>query len=235
MRSAVAPKFLLSLTALGLATALVGNGCSGGGEAQATTVPATTVPATTVAPIDAEPLFGSLGGFVSAFVAIGQSGATQGAEPFPLTEEGLTRGAIPSGGEGFVSVDVIPSGVIGGTLDDAGAVTSVFVFLDPLTASAAPAVISLLGSTIATPAQFDQAAFAEEYRALALDAEFSADKQSWTPSSNASGHSLVTTIVEGVSGGHNLIEVAIVPIADEATSIAAVKPIRNEVFGLVPG
>jgi hypothetical protein len=228
MRSAAALNFLV----LGLAAALVATGCSGGDdESQATTVPA----ATTVAPIAAEPLFGSLGGFVAAFVAIGQSGATQGAEPFLLTEAALTRGPIPSGGEGFVSTDVIPSGVIGGTLDDDGAVTAVFVFLDPLTASAAPAVISLLGSTIATPAQFDQAAFAEEYRTLALDAEFNAGKQSWTASSNASGHSLVTTIVEGASGGHNLIEVAIVPIADEATALAAVKPIRNEVFGLVAG
>ena len=86
---------------------------------------------------------------------------------------------------------------------------------------------------MATPAQFDQVAFAEEYRALALDAEFNAGKQSWTPSSNDSGHSLVTTIVEGVGSGHNLIEVAIVPIADEAGALAAVKPIRNEVFGLV--
>jgi hypothetical protein len=86
---------------------------------------------------------------------------------------------------------------------------------------------------MATPAQFDQVAFAEEYRTLALDAEFNAGKQSWTPSSNGSGHSLVTTIVEGVGNGHNLIEVAIVPIADEASALAAVKPIRNEVFGLV--
>jgi hypothetical protein len=212
-----------------VAVALLAAACSGGDDGSV----ATTTPATTAGPVAAEPLFGSVGAFVAAFVAVGESGVTQGAQPIPLTEDGLTRGPLPSGGEGFVSVEAVPSGVVGGTLDGGGAVTSVFVFLDPLTGSAANAVISLLASTLDTPAQFDQAAFAEEYRALALDAEFSAGKQSWTPSSNASGHSLVTTIVEGVGTGHNLIEVAIVPIADEAAALAAVKPIRNEVFGLV--
>ena len=218
-----------------LGVGLLATACSGGDDASvATTAPPTTVaPATTVADGEARSLFGSVGGFVAAFTAVGGSGATQGAQPIPLTEDALTRGPLPSGGEGFVSVEAIPSGVVGGTIDDDGAVTSVFVFLDPLTASAANAVISLLASTMATPAQFDQIAFAEEYRSLALDAEFNADKQSWTPSANDSGHSLVTTIVEGVGDGHNLIEVAIVPIADEAAALAAVKPIRNEVFGLV--
>ena len=241
MRSQVSPGQRRYGLAVGVTSlVLLLPACSGDDDESAATKapvisPPTTAPATTAAAVEARPLFGSLGGFVNAFVAIGQSGATQGAEPFALTEDSLTRGTIPSGGEGFVSVDTIPSGVIGGTLDGDGAVTALFVFLDPLTASAAPAVISLLGSTIATPAEFDQAGFAEEYRQLALDAAFTAGDQRWTPSSNDSGHSLVTTVGEGVNGGHNLIEVAIVPIADEAGALAAVKPIRNEVFGLVAG
>ena len=141
-----------------LAVALMATACSGGDDAS---VVATTVPATTVAVVEVDPLFGTVGGFVAAFTAVGGSGATSGAQPIPLTEDVLTRGPLPRGGEGFVSVEAIPSGVVGGTVDDDGAVTSVFVFLDPLTASAANAVVSLLASTMATPAQFDQVAFAD--------------------------------------------------------------------------
>ncbi len=212
------------------ATLLVAPACSG--DTAGDTGDATDV---TVAAVDVEPLFGSLSGFVAAFVAVGEAGITAGAEPFPLTASELTTGPLPTGGEGFVTADAIPNGVLGGTVDADGAVTAVFVFLDPVAASAAPAVISLLGTTIATPATFDQAAFAAEYRQLALEAPSSAGEQRWTPSSNGSGHSLVTTVVEGASGSGNLIEVAIVPVADEVAAKAAVKPIRNAVIGLLAG
>lgn len=198
----------------------------------ATTVP--TVPATSAAPsVAADPLFPSVSGFVAAFVGVGESGATQGAAAFPLTLDGLVTGPLASGGDGFISVDAIPNGLIGGTSDADGAVTAVFVFLDPLAASAAPAVISLLGTTIATPAEFDQAAFAQEYRALALESSARAGDQVWTPSTNGSGHSIVTSVIDRTDGGGSLIEVAIVPYGDEAAAKAAVKPIRNEVIGLV--
>ena len=231
------------------ALALVLAACSGGdgdtapattapaSTTPATTTPATTTPATvptTAATAPAEPLFGSLGGFVAAFTAVGSSGATQGTE-FALTEAGLTTGSIDSdlGETGFITVDAIPSGALGGAVDAGGEVTSVFVFVDPLTLTAAPAVLSLLAAMLPTPAQFDQATFAQEYRGLASDAAFRADDQLWYPSTNGSGHSLVATVVEGASGSNNLVEVAVVPIADEAAAKAAVRPLRNAVFSLV--
>jgi hypothetical protein len=45
----------------------------------------------------------------------------------------------------------------------------------------------------------------------------------------------VTTVVAGAAGSNNLIEVAIVPVTDEADAMAAVRPIRNEVIGLLAG
>jgi hypothetical protein len=202
--------------------------CSGGDGATSST---TTTAAALVA---AEPLFPSLSGFVAAFTAVGSSGATQGAE-FALDDDTMTTGAIDSelGTSGFISLDAIPSGAIGGSTDDDGAVTSVFVFVDPLTTGAAPAVLSLLATTIASEAQFDQAAFAEQYRALAADAAIRVGDQVWVPSTNDSGHSIVVTVVEGASGGNDLVEVAIVPVADEGAAKAAAKPLRNAVFGLV--
>lgn len=237
----MSPRHLIVPTAV--ATALVLAACSGGGDdaatTTATTVPATTAPATTApattapAPV-AEPLFGSVGGFVAAYTAVGGSGATQGTE-FALTEDALTTGPIddPLGDTGFISVEAIPSGVIGGAADADGAVTALFVFVDPLTGSAAPAVLSLLGSMVATPARFDEAAFAREYRSLAIEAAVRADDQIWYPSTNDSGHSVVVTVVKGAAGSNNLVEVAIVPIADEEAAKAAVKPLRNAVFSLV--
>lgn len=226
-----------------LTTALAAGACSAGDDAgTATTIaaaPDTTAAVTTaVTTATAEPsapLFGSLGGFIAAFDAVGGSGALPDGAPFSVAEATMTTGPLPSGGDGFVSADAIPNGLLGGTLDADGRVTAVFVFVDPLTASAAPAVLSLLGTTIVTPAEFDQSAFAIEYRQLAIEASVRADDQVWTPSANGSGHSLVTTVVAGAAGSNNLIEVAIVPFGDEATAIGAVRPIRNEVIGLLAG
>jgi hypothetical protein len=232
-----------SLTIPTVVAALMLPACSGGTDdtvattaassTAATAVAPTTLAPTTVAP-SAAPLFGSLGGFVAAYTAVGGSGATQGTE-FALTEDGLTTGTIDSelGDTGFISVEAIPSGVIGGATSADGAVTSVFVFVDPLTASAAPAVLSLIGSMVATPARFDEAGFAQEYRSLAIEASVRADDQIWYPSTNGSGHSVVVSVVQGAAGSNNLIEVAIVPIVDEAAAKAAVKPLRNAVFSLV--
>lgn len=229
-----------------VAVACGGDGGGGGGDdggdedAGAATVPSTpqttsaaarsTIPAAVPAP-----LFGSLGGFIAAFDAVGGSGALPDGAPFSVAEAAITTGPLPSGGDGFVSADAIPNGILGGTLDADGQVNAVFVFVDPLTASAAPAVLSLLGTTVATPAEFDQTAFAIEYRQLAIEAASRADDQFWSPSANGSGHSLVTSVVAGAAGSNNLIEVAIVPFTDEADAMAAVRPIRNEVIGLLAG
>ncbi len=227
--------------------ALVTVACGGGGgddggddDAGGVTVGSTT-PVTvgtdgSVAPAVAPaPLFESLGGFIAAFDAVGGSGALPDGAPFSVAAAVMTTGPLPSGGDGFVSADAIPNGILGGTLDADGRVTAAFVFVDPLTLSAAPAVLSLLGTTVATPAEFDQSAFAIEYRQLAIEAASRADDQFWSPSANGSGHSLVTTVVAGAAGSNNLIEVAIVPFADEADAMAAVRPIRNEVIGLLTG
>jgi hypothetical protein len=232
-RSHLAP--LLAIASVALAA------CSAGDELAdipETSIAAPTTPApTTPAPAGAAPaaLFGSLGGFITAFDAVGTSGAVPDGTGFGVAEATMVTGALPSGGEGFVTADAIPNGLLGGTRDDAGEVTAVFVFVDPLTAAAAPAVLSLIGTMLATPAEFDQPAFAVEYRRLAIEASSRADAQVWTPSTSGSGHSIVTTVVAGAAGSNNLIEVAVVPFADEADAKAAVRPMRNEVVGLLAG
>jgi hypothetical protein len=201
-----------------------------------TTVPATTVPVTAVgdAAVDdaTEAVFGSLLGFLSAYTSIGPA-VTPGAEPFALSTDGVTRGTIATGEEAFVSTDGIPGGIIGGTLDDDDAVTAVFVFVDPATPAAGTAVLSLVAATVASRAEFDQPEFIQAYGDVTADLADRAGEQRWQPSTNGSGHSLVTTVVEGVGDGGNLVEVAIVPFAGEADALAAVRPLRNEVIGLV--
>ncbi len=231
-----------------MVAAVVAGGCSNGGDdaadvtpapptaAPATAAPATGAPASNRPAEPTAPLFATLGDFVVAFDSVGASGAIPAGSMLSLADAAMTTGPLlPSGGDGFVTAEAIPSGILGGTLDADGAVAAVFVFVDPLTASAAPAVLSLIATMAATPAQFDQSAFAIEYRQLAIEAASRVDDQFWTPSTNGSGHSLVTTVVGGASGSNNLIEVAIVPIADEAEAKAAVRPIRNEVIGLLAG
>jgi hypothetical protein len=181
-----------------------------------------------------EPLFPSLSGFVAAFVAIGQSGSLGEAATFDLRREALTVGPVDAATapNGFLSLDAIPSGAIGGTYTDDDNVTAVLLFLDPRTATAPSAVLSLIGATIASAASFDQAAFITQYTELAVDAANLAGEQRWLASKNGSGHSIVTTVVAGDTPEANLVEVAIVPYADEAAAKAAVKPIRNAVFAL---
>lgn len=236
--------------------ALVGAvACSGGDDdatdaagttAVSTAAPDTAPPATapsgtdgigagtTIAPTGnaTEPVFRSLSGFIAAFTAIGPA-TVPGAQPYPLMRELVTRGTIATGEEAFVSTDGIPNGIIGGTLDPDEGVTAVFVFVDPTSTQASTEVLSLVASTIASNAEFDQPGFVTGYRELATDVANRVGEQQWQPSRNGSGHSLVTTVVEGANGSSNLIEVAIVPIADEAGAKAAVKPLRNAVIGLV--
>lgn len=199
-----------------------------------TIVPTTTVPTTTVdvgVGVATEAVFGSLLGFLSAYTSIGPA-VTPGTEAFALTTDSVTRGTIATGEEAFVSASGIPGGIIGGTLDDDEAVTAVFVFVDPATPAAGTAVLSLVAATVASRAAFDQPAFVQAYGDLTADLAGRAGEQRWQPTTNGSGHSLVTTVVEGVGGG-NLIEVAIVPFAGEAEARAAVKPLRNQVIGLL--
>lgn len=199
--------------------------------APTTRVPTTSAP--TTAPVDdaTEPVFGSLLGFLSAFTAVGPA-VTPGSEPFALSTDSVTRGTIATGESAFVSATGIPGGIIGGTLGDDDAVTAAFVFVDPATPTAGTAVLSLVAATIASQAEFDQPAFIQSYGDVTADLANRAGEQRWQPSTNGSGHSLVTTVVEGVEGGGNLIEVAIVPFAAEDDALAAVKPLRNAVIGL---
>lgn len=208
---------------------------SSSAESSATESSATESSGTNLPVGDAtEPVFPSLSGFIAAYTAIGPA-ATPGSEAFPLTLDGLVRGPLATGEEGWVDVASIPNAIIGGTLDADEGVNAVFVFVDPASTAAGTAVISLVGATIASNAEFDQPAFVQAYGELAADAATSVGEQRWQPSANGSGHSLVTSIVEGAGGTGNLIEVAIVPIADEAGAKAAVKPLRNAVIGLAAG
>lgn len=201
-------------------------------DATSTTGTDTSAPAT--APVDdaTEPAFGSLLGFLSAYTAVGPA-VTPGSEPFALSPDTVTRGTITTGEAAFVSTTGIPGGIIGGTLGDDDAVTAAFVFVDPSSPTAGTAVLSLVAATIASRTEFDQPAFIQSYGDVTADLANRAGEQRWQPSTNGSGHSLVTTVVEGAEGGSNLIEVAIVPFAGEADALAAVKPLRNEVIGLV--
>jgi hypothetical protein len=226
-------------TALIVATgALALVACSGDGSPVASTAPVPTLLAAVADAADgavaAGPMFPSLSGFVAAFVAIGESGAVAQAATFDLRREALTIGPVDAatGPNGFLSLDAIPSGAVGGTYADDDSVTAVFLFLDPRTPTAASAVLSLIGATIASAASFDQAAFITQYTELASDAANRTGEQRWLASENGSGHSIVTTIVAGDTPEANLVEVAIVPYADEAAAKAAVKPIRNAVFAL---
>lgn len=205
---------------------------AGTAAAPTTNSPADTSVATTAPVADAtEPVFASLLGFLSAFTAVGPA-VTPGSEPFALSTDSVTRGTIATGESAFVSATGIPGGIIGGTLGDDDAVTAAFVFVDPATPAAGTAVLSLVAATIASRAEFDQPAFIQSYGDVTADLANRAGEQRWQPSTNGSGHSLVTTVVEGVEGGGNLIEVAIVPFAGEDDALAAVKPLRNAVIGL---
>ena len=196
-----------------------------------TTTTAASAPAPAPVADADEPVFASLLGFLSAFTAVGPA-VTPGSEPFALSTDSVTRGTIATGESAFVSATGIPGGIIGGTLGDDDAVTAAFVFVDPATPTAGTAVLSLVAATIASQAEFDQPAFIQSYGDVTADLANRAGEQRWQPSTNGSGHSLVTTVVEGVEGGGNLIEVAIVPFAAEDDALAAVKPLRNAVIGL---
>jgi hypothetical protein len=180
------------------------------------------------------PLFASVDAFVERYDADNAAAAQQGYERFELTAEQLVTGPLPSGATGFVATELYDAGILGGTTGAAGEVTSVYLLFDPDGTSAAPALISLLTSTIGSPAVFDISTFAEEYRVVALDAATRAGDQIWSPSINSSGHSIVVSVVAGADEGDNLIEVAIIPVADEAEAKAAVTTARPALLSLVP-
>jgi len=242
--------------------ALLAAGCSGSDDtadtADATTTPstvATTAPPTTDAPTTTAaitttaapngttapsnaaaplPLFASVDAFVARYDADNAAAAEQGYERFELTTDQLVTGPLPSGATGFVAAELYDAGILGGTTGASGEVTSVYVLFDPDGTTAVPALISLLTSTIGSPAVFDITTFTEEYTVVALEAATRAGDQIWSPSINNSGHSIVVTVVAGTEGGDNLIEVAIIPVADEAEAKAAVGAARPALLSLVP-
>lgn len=205
-----------------------------------TTSPAVTSTTTTIeAPpttVAGEPaLWPSLERFLEFYSASSEAVASDtGGETFTVSVDDVVIGEVDGFDRGFAATAFFDAGIMVGTLNETDEVTSALLLFDPDGQSAADALSAFLVSMLGSSTSFELNALLEEYAGLVTRSRDGAGEQLWFTNTSATNHSLVVTVVEGAVAGDNLIEVAVVPVADEESAKAAVQVVRPSLLSLVP-
>lgn len=200
-----------------------------------TTTAAPTTPTTFVSVDDEPVLWSSLERYLEFFSASSTAiAADTGGTTYTLTLDDVVVGDVDGFASGFVASEFFEAGIMLGTLNEAGEVTSTLLLFDPDGESAADALTAFLVSTLGSGTEFEFDLLLEAYPGLVSRSRDGAGEQLWYPNTARTNHSLVVTVVEGAVAGDNLIEVAIVPVADETAATAGVNLVRPSLLSLIP-
>jgi len=208
-------------------------------EPAVTTDPAVTEPVTTEpspAPRDESYLWNDVGEMVSGWDSANQLLNTlepDSVDRLVLTADVVAVAPLQSAGDGFATTDAFTAGFLSGTIDPAGEVSALVTTIDPDDEGARSLLATSLGAVTLPWSELgvDDGGFANAVR----DAygELSAlgpsiGEQRFVATPDGLPYAAVLTIIEVEPTGNPAIEVAVIPVPDEATARSVVELLRLE-------